>query len=99
MAVSPFSTPVAAQQMEEVPEKSRYLGSTANMELTWCRRAISTLLFRNLQSRLLIENLLAFPTHIDGAVVRELVLLKRERRASACGFGKQAPVFYCFLLY
>lgn len=75
MAVSPFSMPVAAQQMEEVPEKSGYLGSTADMELTWCRRTISTLLFRNLQSRLLTENLLAFPTHIDGAVVREMVFL------------------------
>lgn len=99
VAVSPFSMHVAVQQMEEVPEKSRYLGSTANMELTWCRRAISTLLFRNLQSRLLIENLLAFPTHIDGAVVRDLVFLRRERSVSACGFGKQVPVFYCFLLY
>lgn len=94
MVVSPFSVPVSAQQMEEVPEKSRYLRSTANIELTWHRRAISTLLFRNLQNRLLIENLLAFLTHIDGDVVRELVFLKRERCVSELVALRNKPLYF-----
>lgn len=64
------------------------------MELTWRRRAISTLLFRNLQNRLLIENLLAFPTYIDGAVVRKLVFLRRERLVSELVALGNKPLYF-----
>lgn len=64
------------------------------MELIWRRRAISTLFFRNLQNRLLIENLLAFPTHIDGAVVRELVFLRKERCVSELVALGNNPLYF-----